>query len=102
MVETKTENQCKNFYFNYKKKFNLERILGIAKVRKRFLEFYLNSLFSAFQIVIFVIHCSMKSLKRTLSVGLIKISALWRLFLIDFNFTYIDLFQGQFPAFSLY
>uniref|UniRef100_A0A7M5V4E0 Nuclear receptor corepressor 1 n=1 Tax=Clytia hemisphaerica TaxID=252671 RepID=A0A7M5V4E0_9CNID len=34
MVETKTENQCKNFYFNYKKKFNLEKILGIAKQQK--------------------------------------------------------------------
>ena len=42
MVETKTENQCKNFYFNYKKKFNLERILGIAKVRNNLFYFFLT------------------------------------------------------------
>jgi hypothetical protein len=27
VVGTKSESQCKNFYFNYKKKFNLEAIL---------------------------------------------------------------------------
>ncbi|XP_065055228.1 uncharacterized protein LOC135683808 isoform X2 [Rhopilema esculentum] len=31
MVSTKSEAQCKNFYFNYKRKFHLESILGISK-----------------------------------------------------------------------
>ena len=31
MVLTKSEAQCKNFYFNYKRKFHLESILGISK-----------------------------------------------------------------------
>ncbi|XP_057289855.1 uncharacterized protein LOC130612546 [Hydractinia symbiolongicarpus] len=35
LVETKSEAQCKNFYFNYKKKFNLESILGIARTKEK-------------------------------------------------------------------
>ncbi|XP_069134588.1 filaggrin-like [Argopecten irradians] len=34
MVATKTEAQCKNFYFNYKKKFNLESIIQEHKERQ--------------------------------------------------------------------
>lgn len=38
MVKTKTEAQCKNFYFNYKRKLDLENIIAehnAAKVRTK-------------------------------------------------------------------
>ena len=34
LVVTKTESQCKNFYFNYKKKHRLEEILQEYKKTK--------------------------------------------------------------------
>ena len=34
MVTTKSEAQCKNFYFNYKKKFNLESLIQEYKTNK--------------------------------------------------------------------
>ena len=34
LVATKTESQCKNFYFNYKKKLRLEEILHEYKKSK--------------------------------------------------------------------
>ena len=34
MVGTKSEAQCKNFYFNYKKKFSLEMIIQEYKKNK--------------------------------------------------------------------
>lgn len=34
MVVTKTEAQCKNYYFNYKKKHNLEALVLQSKMDK--------------------------------------------------------------------
>lgn len=42
MVESKTEAQCKNFFFNYKKKLNLEAIVEEYKDQVRLRLFLLS------------------------------------------------------------